>query len=449
MRASRAFSEEQGLEFDRQQIYNQVSACYEAEHAPEPFVPGQTRIQYAGRVYDERELIALVDASLDFWLTLGKNGALFEAALAEYLGVSHAIMVNSGSSANLVAIAALCSPQADRPLQPGDEVITPAATFPTTVAPLVQNNLVPVFVDCELGTYNADPGEVERALSERTRALFVPHMLGNACQMDQLMAIARQHDLYVVEDVCEAMGTRFGGQMLGTFGQMSTFSFYPAHHITTGEGGAVATGDDRLARIARSIRDWGRDCWCDHQTMHQTNGACGCRFSYQIPGVPGTYDHKYIYSHVGYNLRPTDMQAALGLVQLEKLPAFIEARKRNFAALYAALSRFDEHLLLPTWDPQADVSWFALPITVRDNPRFTRNDLVRWLEAGRIETRLLMAGNIVRQPGFAHIQHRTVGELANTDLVMRGAFFVGVYPGLDRPRLAYMIERFEAFFNQL
>ena len=431
----------------RQQIYDLVAEFYRVAHQPKPFVPGETRIHYAGRVYDERELIALVDASLDFWLTLGVNALAFEEAFAAYLGTSHAIVVNSGSSANLVAVSTLCSAQVDRSLQPGDEVITPAATFPTTVAPLVQNNLVPVFVDCVPGTYNLDPDQVERALSGGTRALLVPHMLGNTCNMEHLVDIARQHDLYVIEDVCEAMGTRFGGQMLGTFGHLSTYSFYPPHHITTGEGGMVATSDAALAKTARSIRDWGRDCWCNPRT-ERPNGACGMRFQHQIPGVPGAYDHKYLYSNIGYSLRPTDMQAALGLVQMKRVPEFEAARKANFRTLYDGLAQFQEFLILPKWDERADVSWFAFPITVRESAPFARSDLVRWLEERRIETRFVMGGNILRQPGFTHICHRQVGDLPNTDLVMRNAFFIGVYPGLDQQRLAYMIEQFGTFLDR-
>ena len=436
------------MKLSREHILEEVSTYYRAVHAAKPFVPGETRIHYAGRVFDQEELIALVDASLDFWLTIGENGAAFEDALADYVGVEHAVMVNSGSSANLLAVAALCSPQTPDRLQPGDEVITPAATFPTTVAPLVQNNLVPVFVDCEIGTYNADPDQVERAVSDRTRALLLPHMLGNPCRMDRMLEIAQAHELILLEDVCEAMDTRYNGQMLGAFGRLSTLSFYPSHHITTGEGGAILVDDAQLARTVRSLRDWGRDCWCDHRTIDWANGACGKRFSYQVPGVPGAYDHKYVYSNIGYNLRPTDLQAAIGLVQLKKLPAFSAARRRNFDVLHQALSRYQDDLILPSWDPKADPSWFAYPITVRDDRRFDRSDLLQWLEASQIETRLLMAGNILRQPGFAGIHHRTVGDLPNTDQVMRGSFFVGVYPGLDQPRLDYVIERFDAFFGQ-
>ena len=432
----------------RQEIRERVAEFTSVAHLREPFVPGKTRIHYAGRVFDERELIALVDASLDFWVTMGKNGVAFEDALAEYLGVSHAVMLNSGSSANLAVVAALCSPRVEHPMLPGDEVITPAATFPTVVAPLVQNNLVPVFVDCKVGTYTVDPSQVEKAISDRTRALLLPHIMGIPCDMTELTRIARAHDLYVVEDVCEALGSRFDGEMVGSLGDAGTLSFYASHHMTTGEGGAVVTDSASLAKAVRSMSDWGRDCWCNYQTQG-SNGACGRRFSYQIPGVPGTYDHKYLYSSIGYNLHATDLQAALGLVQLEKMPGFVESRKRNFRILYEGLSDFQEFLILPAWSPQADVSWFAFPVTVRDGAGFTRNDLVKFLETRKIETRFLLAGNILRQPGYAHIRHRKIGELPNTDMVMRGSFFVGVYPGLDRPRLDYVVEQFEEFFRRL
>ena len=430
----------------RRQILEQVAEYYRLAHRPAPFVPGETRISYASRVYDERDLVALVDASLDFWLTLGEHALAFEGAFARYLGAAHAIYVNSGSSANLIAVATLCSPHVERPLQLGDEVITPAATFPTTVAPLVQYGLVPVFVDCVPATYNLDAGQVERALSPRTRAILLPHMLGNTADLSRLLPIVEEHDLYLIEDTCEAMGTRYDGQLLGTFGQLSTFSFYPPHHITTGEGGMVVTNDPVLAKAARSLRDWGRDCWCNPQTA-PPEGACGHRFSYLIPGLDDTYDHKYVYSNVGYSLRPTDMQAALGLTQLDKFAGFEQARKRNFAALYAALRPFEEYLVLPRWDDHVDACWFAFPLTVREGAPFSRADLVRWLEERGIETRYLFAGNILRQPGYRHIRHRTVGDLPNTDAVMRRAFFVGLYPGLDEARLEYVIAQFQAFFT--
>ncbi len=431
----------------RDEIFAKVAKFYKIAHRPQPFVPGETRVHYAGRVYDERDLIAMTDAVLDFWLTLGRHADEFERKLSEFLGVSEVLLVNSGSSANLVAVTALCSPELENPLRPGDEVITPAVTFPTTIAPLVQNGLVPVFVDCDLGTYNMNLAATEAAISERTRAILVLHNLGNPCDMDVILRLAEEHHLYIIEDTCDALGSRFRGRPVGSFGHLGTLSFYPAHHITTGEGGAVVTSDKRLARIARSIRDWGRACWCTHKTTGP-NGACGRRFEYQIPGMPGTYDHKYIYSHIGYNLQPTDIQAALGAAQMDKLPEFIAARQRNFRRLFEGLARYQEFLILPQWDSRADVSWFALPITVRDNPRFTRNDLTRWLEQANIETRLLFAGNILKQPGYVNIPHRVAGELINSNLVMRGSFFIGVYPGLDDERIDYILETFDAFFAQ-
>lgn len=433
----------------RREILDRVAGFYALAHAERPFTPGETKIHFAGRVYDARELVNMVDAVLDFWLTLGRFADEFVTRLAEFLGVEHALLVNSGSSANLVAIETLLSREMNgRRLRPGDEVIVPAVSFPTTIAPLVRGGLVPAFVDCDLGTYNPNLDAVEAAVTDRTRAVVFAHTLANPVNMTRLMEVARRHDLFVVEDVCDALGSRWDSQLVGTFGHLATLSFYPAHHITLGEGGAVVTNSARLARIARSIRDWGRACWCTAQDTGP-NGACGHRFDYKVPGVPGTYDHKYLYSNIGYNLKPTDIQAALGVAQLEKLPDFIAARKRNFQRLYDGLKPYEEHLILPTWDPRADVSWFAFPMTVRDEAPFRRRELLQWLEAARIETRLLFAGNITRQPAYRDITYRTVGELTNADLVMRGAFFVGVYPGLDEPRLDYMLQTFSAFFARL
>jgi len=431
----------------RQQILSQVAEYYRMVHADRPFIPGETRVQYSSRVYDERELMIAVEAVLDFWLTAGPQAAAFEERLARLVGLRHALAVNSGSSANLVAFSALCSRRLERPLEPGDEVITPAMCFPTTVAPIVQNSLVPVFVDCEPGTYNLDPAQLELALSDRTRALFFAHILGNPADMDLVMAFARAHDLYVIEDVCEAMGSTYDNQAVGTFGDLATLSFYPAHHITTGEGGAVLTDDPRLARIARSLRDWGRDCQCSYDSPPE--GACGRSFEWQIPGLDEPYDHRYLYSEIGYNLKMTDIQAAIGLAQLDKFPDFVAARKRNFKRLYQELKLYEEFLLLPIWSERADPSWFAFPITVRPGAPFTRHDLTVFLEERNIETRLLFTGNIVRQPGYRHIEHRTVGDLPNSDLVLRASFFVGVYPGLDDARMAYMLEAFADFFARL
>ncbi len=429
----------------REQIHTLVAEYYRAAHAPHPFIPGETRVNYAGRVYDERELIAAVDACLDFWLTAGPCAEAFEQRLAEYIGVHHGLAVNSGSSANLVALTTLCSHRLERPLQAGDEVITPAVGFPTTVAPIVQNSLVPVFVDCQVGTYNLDPEQLEPALSDRTRALFFAHTLGNPVEMEPVMEFAGIHDLYVIEDACDALGTTYDGRMVGSFGDLATLSFYPAHHVTTGEGGAVLTDGPYLARIASSVRDWGRDCWCRHDSPPE--GACGRRFEWQIPGLDEPYDHRYLYVEIGYNLKMTDVQAAIGLAQLDKLPDFIAARKRNFARLYEGLRSYEEFLILPAWSGRADPSWFAFPITVRPGAPFTRHDLTTFLEGRNVETRLLFAGNIVQQPGYRHIEHRTVGDLPNSDLVLRSTFFVGVYPGLDDARIAYILETFADFFQ--
>jgi len=429
----------------REQIHELVAAYYRQAHANRPFVPGQTRVHYGGRVYDERELIAAIDSCLDFWLTAGPCAETFEERLARYVGVGHALVVNSGSSANLVAVTTLRSRRLERPLVQGDEVITPAMGFPTTVAPIVQNGLVPVFVDCELGTYNLDPRQLEPALSGRTRAIFLAHTLGNPAEMGPVMEFARAHDLYVIEDTCDSLGSTYDGRIVGSFGHLATLSFYPAHHITTGEGGAVLTDDPHLSHIAQSVRDWGRGCWCQYDSP--PTGACGRRFEWQIPGLEEPYDHRYLYVEIGYNLKMIDVQAAIGLAQLEKLPTFVAARRRNFQRLYAGLKSYEEFLLLPTWSKRANPSWFAFPITVRSGAPFTRRDLITFLEERNVETRLLFAGNIVRQPGYRDIHHRTIGDLANADQVLRSTFFVGVYPGMDDARIAYVLETFADFFK--
>lgn len=430
----------------RQRILELVAEYYRQAHTNQPFIPGQTRVQYAGRVYDEQELMAAVDAALDFWLTAGPRAEAFEEGLARFLNLRHALAVNSGSSANLVALTVLRSRRLERPLEAGDEVITPAAGFPTTVAPIIQNGLVPVFVDCQLGTYNLEPEQLEPALSKRTRAIFLAHTLGNPVEMTPVMEFARAHNLYVVEDTCDALGAAYDGRMVGTFGDLATLSFYPAHHITTGEGGAVLTDDPLLARIAQSIRDWGRDCHCRHDSP--PTGACGHRFEWEIPGLEEPYDHRYLFVEIGYNLKMTDLQAAIGLAQLEKLPGFIAARRHNFEKLYEGLKPYEEFLLLPAWSDRARPSWFAFPITVRPTAPFSRRDLTAFLEAHNIETRFLFAGNILRQPGYRGAPHRTVGDLANSDLILRSTFFIGVYPGLDEARLAYVLEVFEEFFRR-
>ncbi len=422
----------------RDEIMDRVTEYYRLRHADRPFTPGQTRVQYAGRVFDERELVQAVEAALDFQLTHGRFGRAFEAALANFLQVKAVIPVNSGSSANLLAVSTLCAQQLHNRLRPGDEVITPAVTFPTTLAPIVQNQLVPVLVDCQLGNYNMDVEQLEAALSDRTRAIFVPHTLGNPVEMDQVMAFARQHRLFVIEDCCDALGSRYAGQWVGTFGHLSTLSFYPAHHITTGEGGAVLTHSRRLARLAITLRDWGRDCFCGYENPPQ--GKCGRRFDCPVPGMPDTYDHRYLFTEIGYNLKWTEFQAAVGLAQLDKLPDFIAARRRHFQMIYEGLKPYEEFLILPTWSPRAEPGWFAFPLCVRPGaPRtVTRRGLTTFLEARHIETRYLFAGNILHQPGYRAIPVRVIGDLPNSNIVMQGAFFIGVYPGLDQARIAYI-----------
>lgn len=431
----------------RQSILAQVAEYYREAHAPRPFVPGQSRVHYAGRVYDAEEMQAMVSSVLDFWLTAGPYAQQFEQKLGQFLGVREVVPVNSGSSANLVALTTLCSKKLHNRLRPGDEVIVPAASFPTTVNPIIQNRLVPVFVDSCLGDYNLDPSQLDEAHSPRTRALFFAHTLGNPGDMDAIMDFVRRHDLFLIEDTCDALGSRWDGRFVGTFGQLATLSFYPAHHITMGEGGAVYTNRPSLAKIARAVRDWGRDCWCGYDSP--PDGKCGIRFEREVPGMPGYYDHRYFYTEIGYNLKLTDPQAAMGVAQLEKLPDFIAARKRHFAYLYAGLQPFEEHLILPTWRPKADVSWFAFPIVVRDEAPFRRDALTRFLEAHQVETRPLFAGNILKQPAYQEIEHRVVGELPVADQIMRGAFFVGVFPGMTTQRLDYMLDIFGRFFAQL
>ncbi len=432
----------------RQQILALVGDYYDKAHAERPFVPTETMVNYAGRVYDAEEMQNMVDAVLDFWLTAGPYAEQFENKLKKFLDVREVLPVNSGSSANLVATSTLTSWQlGEHQLKPGDEVIVPAASFPTTVNPIIQNQLTPVFVDSCLGDYNLDVEQLETAVSDRTRALIFAHTLGNPGDMDTIMAFVKKHSLFLIEDTCDALGSRWDGKLLGTFGHMATLSFYPAHHITMGEGGAVYTNQPRLAKIARSVRDWGRDCYCGYD--NPVNGKCGIRFEREIPGIEGYYDHRYYYTEIGYNLKITDPQAAMGVAQIDKLPDFIAARKHNFAYLLEGLKQFEEHLMMPTWHEKADVSWFAFPMLVKQDAPFMRHNLTRFLEANKVQTRLMFAGNILKQPGYRDIQHRVIGDLPIADEIMRGAFFVGVYPGLDTARLDYMIEMFEKFFKQL
>jgi len=429
----------------REQIASLVRKYHEEQFSPRAFNPETDLTHYAGRVFDAEELCNLVDASLDFFLTANRYAERFEADFADYLGVSDALLVNSGSSANLVALSSLTSPQlGERRLQAGDEVVTVAAGFPTTLAPILQNNLVPVFVDVNLADYTANPDQVREAIGPKTRAIMMAHTLGVPFDLDVVMDLAERHDLWVIEDNCDALGSRYRGRPTGTFGHLASMSFYPAHHITMGEGGCVVTNDDRLGRIARSFRDWGRDCYC----AGGESNTCGTRFSQQFGTLPAGFDHKYVYSHVGYNLKVTDMQAAIGCAQLAKLDGFIAARRANFDRLSAALAPYADRLLLPKATAHSEPSWFGFAITVREGAGFGRADLVRFLEANRIETRSLFAGNLLRHPAFQGIRHRVVRDLRNTDTVMNDTFFVGVYPGLDAARLDHMIATFATFMNR-
>ena len=413
-----------------------------AAGAARPFRPGEDVVRYAGRFFDESELVSLVDSSLDFWLTAGRYAEAFEAGLAEFLGVENVLLVNSGSSANLVAFSTLTSPKLkDRRVKPGDEVITVAAGFPTTVAPIIQNRAVPVFVDVELGTYVPALEKIEAALSPKTRAVMIAHTMGVPYAVRELREWCDRHRLWLVEDNCDALGSRYEGRLTATFGDLATFSFYPAHHITMGEGGAVVAANEELARIARSFRDWGRDCYC----AGGENNTCGKRFAQQFGTLPFGYDHKYVYSHIGYNLKVTDMQAAIGVAQLRKIEGFVAARKRNHAALEAGLKQHERHLILHAPPPKSDPSWFGYVITVRPEAPFTRADLVNALETARIETRNLFCGNLLRHPAYAEIEHRVAGSLANSDLITTNTFFIGVYPGLTEPMIRHVLATFDRF----
>lgn len=428
----------------RSRIYALVKQLYELRQNEKRFYLGQTAIPYAGRIFDHNEMISLVDCCLDFWLTAGRFAKEFETRFAEFLGVRYVSLTNSGSSANLLAISALTSPRlGNRSLRPGDEVITAAASFPTTVNPIIQNRLVPVFVDIELGTYNVDPRMLEQTLSEKTKAVFLAHTLGNPFDLDKVLKFCNDNDLYLIEDSCDALGSRYAGRLVGSFGDVSTFSFYPSHHITMGEGGAVATSSFEYKRNVESFRDWGRDCWCEPGA----DNTCGKRFDWQLGNLPRGYDHKFTYSHLGYNLKVVDMQPAVGVAQLRKLPSFIDARKKNFTKLFEALKGYQDRLILPKATPKSDPSWFGFPLTVREDAGFTKNDIVMHLEQKKIATRPLFAGNITRQPAYSSAPYRIVGNLTSTDLVMNNTFWVGVYPGLTEEMIEYVITTFIDFLE--
>ena len=421
----------------REKILALAEEYFQAAFPERVFVPGETPVPVSGKVIDPGDLAAVIDSALDCWFTTGRFAEDFERKLARFVGVRGASLVNSGSSANLLAVSALTSPKlGDRRLKPGDEVLTVAAGFPTTVNPILQNRLVPVFLDVVLPTYEIDVSQLEAARSEKTKAVMIAHTLGNVFDLDAVLSFVDKYNLWLIEDCCDALGSTWKGRKVGTFGDIATISFYPAHHITMGEGGAVLTDKPNLQVIIESFRDWGRDCWCDPGREN----TCGKRFSWQLGDLPCGYDHKYTYSHVGYNLKLTDMQAAVGVAQLEKLDGFVEARRRNFRALREGLRGLEEFFLLPEATPHAEPSWFGFPIAVRPEAPFTRNHVTALLEERKIATRLLFAGNLTRQPAYRDCAYRVAGSLANTDFVMNQVFWIGLYPGLGPETIEYMLD---------
>jgi len=439
----------------REHIKSLVAEYYRKFHEPKQnleFVPGQSKVNYAGRVYDEKEMVNLADSALDFWLTSGRYCEAFESRLAEILGVKYSLLVNSGSSANLVAFNALTSPlMKERQIRKGDEVITVAAGFPTTVNPIVQYGAVPVFVDIcvEDGTYNIDVTKLEESRSEKTKAVMIAHTLGNPFNLEAVSAFCKKYNLWLVEDNCDALGSKYNGKFTGTFGDIATSSFYPPHHLTMGEGGAVYTSNSLIKRSAESFRDWGRDCWCPSGK----DNTCKKRFSWTLGDLPKGYDHKYVYSHFGYNLKVTEMQASVGLAQLDKLEAFSEKRRRNFKFLRESLADLSEYFVLPNATKNSDPSWFGFLLTVREGVKFSRDEIVRYLEESKIQTRMLFAGNMIRQPMFDQLRgssaYRVVGGLKETDRVTTDTFWVGVYPGMKAGALEYTAQKIHDFVRTL
>lgn len=428
----------------RQQIAGLVQEYASIAMAPEPFRAGGTMVQASGKLIGAEELMLMVEASLDGWLTTGRFNDDFEQKLASFLGVQHVMTLNSGSSANLVAFSALTSPKlGTRAVKPGDEVISVAAAFPTTVNPIIQFGAIPVFVDIELPTYNIDPEKIEAAIGPKTKAVMLAHTLGNPYNLEVVTALCKKHNLWLIEDSCDALGSTYRGRTVGTFGDIGTLSFYPAHHITMGEGGALFTNNNELMQIAQSFRDWGRDCYCPPGC----DNTCNRRFWWKLGDLPEGYDHKYTYSHVGYNFKITDMQAACGLAQLAKAPDFISARKENYAYLRGRLAACEEHLMLPEATPESDPSWFGFPLTIREGSPVSRVDLLRYLDQHRIGTRLVFAGNITRQPYMIGRDCRISGDLSNTDLVMNNSFWIGVQPSLTREMLDFASDTIKAFFE--
>jgi CDP-4-dehydro-6-deoxyglucose reductase, E1 len=428
----------------RGKILELSSKYNEITHKKKEFVRGQTFVPCSGRVFDADEIRMLVASSLDFWLTAGRFNHEFEKKIAEFVGINFATTTNSGSSANLLALSALTSEKlGERALKPGDEVIGVAAAFPTTVNPIIQNNLIPVLLDIEIPSYNISVKNIEDAITDKTKAIMLAHTLGNPFDLDKIMKIAKEHNLWVIEDCCDALGSKFNGKMVGTFGDISTLSFYPAHHITMGEGGAVLTNNSLLNRIVGSIRDWGRDCYCEPGK----NDTCGKRFQWNFEGLPEGYDHKFIYSHIGYNLKITDMQAAVGLAQLGKIKEFTNKRKENFKWLKQQFKEFEEYFILPEETPNSEPSWFGFPLTIKDNAPFSLNEINGYLFSHYVDTRPIFTGNITKQPYFKNQKFKIVGGLENTDKMMENTFWVGVYPGLTTEMMQYVVDTVRDFIQ--
>src|SRR5450759_79062 len=426
----------------RAEIISKTIEYYQAKFAKPEFVPGKSKVNYAGRVFDEKEMINAVNASLDFWLTEGRYSEQFSEKIADFLGVEHVLLTNSGSSANLLAFSALTSEKlGEKRLKPGDEVISVAAGFPATVTPIVQYDLIPVFVDVDIPTYNINIEMMRTAISPKTRCIFIAHTLGNPFNIDAVLELAKEKDLWVIEDNCDAFGSIYKGMKTGTFGHLSTISFYPAHHITTGEGGAICTNDQQLASIVRSFRDWGRDCYC----AGGENNTCGKRFSQKFGDLPIGFDHKYVYSEIGYNLKMTDIQAAIGSAQIDKLPEFCDKRKTNFHEWGRIFTKYPEYFILPQATEGSDPAWFAFIVTLKEGTPFTRDELTAHLNANLIETRNLFAGNITKQPGFINKNFRIADHLNNTDYIMNNSFFLGTCPGLTKEMFTYSEQMLDSF----
>jgi CDP-4-dehydro-6-deoxyglucose reductase, E1 len=424
-----------------EKIFRLTEEYYQLVHSGKEFIPGITKIGYSGRVFDQEDMIEGIKSILDYWLTSGPFTQKFENLMKEYFDCSQALLVNSGSSANLLMIASLCSKNVANHLTKGDEVITPAVTFPTTLTPIIQNNLVPVFVDCKPGEYNIDPNKIEEAITDKTKCIFIPHTVGIPANMDIITQIANKYNLFLLEDGCDCLGAKWDGKLLGTFGDMSSISFYPAHHMTMGEGGMVIVNNRLFRKTALSIRDWGRDCWCEPGN----NNTCGKRFDWQLGELPYGYDHKYIYSNLGYNMKATDMQAALGCSQFKKLPSFIKTRQENAKYYLEAFSDLSTYFILPDIPAKAEPSWFGFPITVRKD--VDKLKFVEFLENAKIETRQVFGGNILKQPGFRDITHRVSGNLVGTNTIMERTIFFGVYPGITPEMREYVADKVRSFFK--